>query len=57
MDGTKKLTFENVNKVNDVAGNLIKWLKAQLKYNKLIPKVEPMQKRSSELKIEFEKIW
>ena len=29
----QKITFENVNKINGLADNLIKWLKAQLKYN------------------------
>ena len=43
MDDTKKLTFANANKVNGVAGNLIKWLKAQFKYNRFICKVESMQ--------------
>ena len=31
MDNTKKLTFENMNKINGVADNLIKRLKVQLK--------------------------
>ena len=45
----KKLTFENVNKINGVAGNLMKWLIAQLKYG-------TNAKTLSELEIEF-KIW
>ena len=32
MDDIKKLTLENVNKINGIVGNLIKWLKAQLQY-------------------------
>ena len=33
MDDAQKLTFENVNKINGFAANLITWLTAQLKYN------------------------
>ena len=32
MDDITKLTLENVNKINGIAGNLMKWVKAQLQY-------------------------
>ena len=48
VDDITKLTFENVNKMNGVAGNLMKWLKAQLKY-------ETNAKTISESEIEFKK--
>ena len=56
MDDTEKLTFENVNKIKGIAGNLIKWLKAELEYDQFVPKVEQMQKRLSELNMEFNKM-
>ena len=55
MDSTKKLTFENMNKINGVADNLIKRLKVQVKIQWIYTIVEQIQKKLSELGIQFKK--
>ena len=44
-----------MNKINGVAGNLLKGLIAKVKYNEFITKGEQMQKKLSKSKIEFNK--
>ena len=48
VDDIKKLTFENVNKIKGVSGNLMKGLKAQFEYR-------TNAKKLSQLEIEFKK--
>ena len=49
MKEEDKLIFENVNKANAVAGSLVKWLEAQLKYNEMLPQVTAKKKELKEL--------
>ena len=53
MKDEDKLTYDNVNKANAVAGSLVKWLEAQLKYNEMLPQVNEKQKELKDLNIQL----
>jgi len=56
MPESEKLTFEAASRANEIAGDLVKWIEAQLKYNEFIKKVEPMQKKLENLEKELENV-
>ena len=53
MKEEDKLTFDNVKKANAVAGSLVKWLEAQLKYNEMLPLVTEKQAELKDLQLQL----
>ena len=53
MKSEDKLTFDNVKKANAVAGSLVKWLEAQLKYNEMLPLVTQKQAELKDLQLQL----
>merc|ERR1719242_986768 len=51
----EKWTFETVNKASKVAGPLVLWVKAQVKFAHLLDQVEPMTREIQELKVTMDK--